>query len=171
MAAGRRNRPSRRASFKHICTPKGLDVWSWLVAQHCSRCFKPDPRMVGPAQASRPSHLPRPRPLRSVVAQPSRRAAQHAGVGRRRDRCHVPGRSSCWVQRADISPIHWFRPTLCRRARAPAPGSCTAGRHASVGSGVSLSGYNGRGTFPRAVVPSGDCLWPSAALARPMLSL
>ena len=53
-----------------------LDVWSWMVAQHCSRCFKPDPRMVGPAQASRPSHLPRPRPLRSVVAQPSRRAAQ-----------------------------------------------------------------------------------------------
>ena len=55
---------------------RGLDVWSWLVAQHCSRCPRPDPRVGRSAPSSRPSHFPRPRPLRSLVAQPSRRALQ-----------------------------------------------------------------------------------------------
>ena len=126
-----------------------LDVWSWMVAQHCSRCFKPDPRMVGPAQASRPSHLPRPRPLRSVVAQPSRRAAQlgsgdgaiaamcpdarAAGSSRQIDHLYIGSDLPCAgelaprpleavlrvVMRALVQACHCVNVTVTKRSRVP----------------------------------------------------
>ena len=52
--------------------------------------------------------------------------------------------------------------------RLEATVSSTLGRHSSVDT---RPGCNGRETFPRAGVPSADCLWRSAALVRSIHSL
>ena len=161
-------RVSRRG---HPSAPaRKLDAWPANAPRDYLRGSYTTGWVDATAGAAWALHADHTEPLRSRAAQPSRTGAQ-LGSG--------DGAIAAVCPDARLAPPRARFGRLWVGCELPCAGGVpfrrlgvtvivTKGRHSSVDSRREC---NGRETFPRAGVPSADCLWGSAALARPMPSL
>ena len=163
--------PTRVSRRGHPSAPaRKLDAWPPKAPRDSlSGSYTPGwvDATAGAAGAQQADHT---EPLRSRAAQPSRTGAKLGSGDGATDRVCDSARLAPPSARFGRLRVGYELPCAggAPSRRLGATGSFTEGRHSSV---ETRPECNGRETVPRAVVPSADRLWQSAALTRPMASL